>query len=354
MSDKDRLGPPPVEPMTNAAWSRVERGVFERLDQPSPRALPDARARWPYIVIPVFAVAAAAVILIVAMRDSSPRTEVAEVPTAPNAPSRVVTGETPSQVSYGDAHLTVEAHAAIVMGREDRSPSVLVERGAVAFAVAPRERDPFVVRAGDVVVRVVGTRFRVARYEERISVAVEHGLVDVQFRGTIHRLSTGQSWSTHEQTASAPTTPDPTTTPEPTPSTPDTTRDTPAGPTAKPVSGKPVPTTPDPTTPDRTTPDRTKSDEGSNATADLARTKFNEMAALERTDPERAISGYLDLSKGSSVWAGPALYSAGRLAFDRNDKRARTFLTFYLQRFPRGDNALDARGLLTRLDGAKP
>jgi hypothetical protein len=344
MSDKDRLGPPPVEPMTNAAWSRVERGLFERLDQPAPRALPATRSRWPYIVIPAFAAAAAAVIVIaLAMRDSSTGTEVANTPTTPSAPSRVVTGETPSQVSYGDAHLTVEAHAAIVMGREDSSPSVLVERGAVAFAVAPRERDPFVVRAGDVVVRVVGTQFRVARYEERVTVAVEHGLVDVQFRGTLHRLSAGQSWSTHEQTASVTPT-EPTTPTESTPT--DSTKSTAVDPKGKPVTnGKPVASKPD-----------TKNDKNATTTTDanldLERAKFNEMAALERKDPETAIKGYLDLSKGNSQWSAVALYSAGRLAFDRNDKRAKTFLAAYLHRFPRGPNAADARELLSRLDGA--
>jgi len=320
MSDSDRLGPPPIEPMTNAAWSRVERGLFEKLDQPAPLPLPAPRARWPWLAIPAFAVAAAAIIAIVlAMRGTPSATEVAV--SSPIVPSRVVAGDTPSMVSYGDAHLTVEAHAAIVMDRENSSPSVLVERGAVDFTVAPRQRDPYIVRAGDVVVRVVGTQFRVARYEERVTVAVERGIVDVQFRGDVHRLTAGQSWSSQEQTASAqPTSPEPIV----------------AKPTPKPAigsNGKPVSV---PTT------------------VDVERAEYERLSALERKDPERAIAGYLELSKGNTKWSAVALYAAGRLAADRKDKSAHTFLEIYLKRFPHGANAEDAHDLLSRLDGAKP
>jgi len=49
-----------------------------------------------------------------------------------------------------------------------------------------------------------------------------------------------------------------------------------------------------------------------------------------------------------------ALYAAGRLAADRKDRRAATFLTIYLRRFPNGANAEDARNLLARLKGDVP
>jgi hypothetical protein len=308
MSDHDRLGAPPIEPMTNAAWSRVERNLFERLDQPAPRSLPAPRSRWPWLAIPAFAVAAAALIVIVlAMRGSASETDVAGNPSSPIVPSRVVAGDTPSMVSYGDAHLTVEAHAAIVMDREGSSPSVLVERGAVDFTVAPRERDSYVVRAGDVVVRVVGTQFRVARYEEHVTVAVERGIVDVVFRGDVHRLTAGQSWSSQENTALAPDSND------------------------KPARGS-----------------------NDKAEVDPEQEKFERMSALERRDPVQAMNGYLELAKGKSKWSANALFAAGRLAADRKEKSARTFLEIYLERFPHGANAEDARDLLTRLDGTKP
>ncbi len=354
MTDQDRLGPPPVEPMTNAAWSRVERGLFERLDQPAPLPLPAPRSRWPWLVVPAFALAAAAIIVIVlSLRSSKTQTDVA-MP-SPIVPSRVVAGDTPSMVSYGDAHLTLEAHAAIVMAREESSPSVLVERGAVDFTVAPRQHEPYVVRAGDVVVRVVGTQFRVARYEERVTVAVERGLVDVQFRGDVHRLSAGQSWSSQEQAASTkPATLDTT------PIDKSTTQPA-AGSNAKSTNGKLAVTNESVDSTDRlgsndkpATEAKPGNDANAKPTVDEEKAKFDLMSSLERRDPERAMKGYLELSKGNSVWSANALFAAGRLAFDRKDKRAKTFLAFYLKRFPRGVNAEDARDLLTRLDGANP
>ena len=63
------------------------------------------------------------------------------------------------------------------------------------------------------------------------------------------------------------------------------------------------------------------------------------------------MAGYLALSKGSSRWAQVALYAAGRLAADRDEPRATTFLEIYLRRFPHGKNADDARQLLARLKG---
>jgi hypothetical protein len=345
MSDKERLGPPPIEPMTNAAWSRVERGLFEQLDHPATRPLPAPRSRWPWIVIPAFAAAAAAIVVVVLSLRGSSATEVAVPAPSPSpiTPSRVVAGDTPSMVSYGDAHLTVDAHAAIVMGREDSSPSVLVERGAVDFKVAPRERDAFVVRAGDVVVRVVGTQFRVARFEERVTVAVERGLVDVQFRGQVHRLSSGQSWSTPEQTAST------------RPATPSTDVRPADGSNEKPArrsNGKPVTrSNSKATTPNETTTTTTPSVAAPLSADDRA--KFDYLTSIEQSAPKEAIDGYLQLAK-KSEWAEVALYAAGRLAFDRTDPRARTFLAIYLKRFPRGVNAKDARDLLSRLDGANP
>ena len=378
MSDQDRLGPPPIEPMTNAAWSRVERGLFERLDQPAPRPLPAPRSRWPWLAVPAFALASAAVIVIVLSLRSTPTTDVA---TAPIVPSRVVAGDTPSMVSYGDAHLTLEAHAAIVMARENNSPSVLVERGAVDFTVAPRQNEPYVVRAGDVVVRVVGTQFRVARYEERVTIAVERGLVDVQFRGDVHRLSAGQSWSSQEQTASTTRTKD----------EPASIDDTPA-PNTKPVVGsngkpvasndkpvvsndkpvvsndkpvvsndkpvvsneKPVVSNDKPAVVSNEKPVVSNDKPSSSNDPSPEKAKFELMSSLERRDPERAMKGYLELSKGNSEWSANALFAAGRLAFDRKDKRAKTFLELYLKRFPRSVNAEDARDLLTRLDGDNP
>jgi hypothetical protein len=82
--------------------------------------------------------------------------------------------------------------------------------------------------------------------------------------------------------------------------------------------------------------------------------KYDRLVALEQKDPTAALSGYLELSRGKSKWAAVALYAAGRLAADRHDRRATTFLDIYLRRFPNGANADDARNLLARLKGDAP
>ena len=87
---------------------------------------------------------------------------------------------------------------------------------------------------------------------------------------------------------------------------------------------------------------------------DLEQIKFERLLKLEPKDSAAALAGYLEISRGNSRWAANGLYSAGRLAADRGDPRARTFLEIYLRRFPNGANAADAKTLLDRLQGAHP
>ncbi|HEX8108090.1 MAG TPA: hypothetical protein VF516_10210, partial [Kofleriaceae bacterium] len=81
--------------------------------------------------------------------------------------------------------------------------------------------------------------------------------------------------------------------------------------------------------------------------------EYDRLAALEPTSPAAALKGYLALARGTSRWADPALFAAARLAADRHDPRAETLLGVYLQRFPGGANAADARQLLARLQADK-
>ena len=81
--------------------------------------------------------------------------------------------------------------------------------------------------------------------------------------------------------------------------------------------------------------------------------EYDRLAALEAASPAAAQTGYLALARGTSRWADPALFAAARLAVDRHDPRAETLLGMYLQRFPTGANAADARQLLNRLQSDK-
>lgn len=367
MSDDIPGDPPPVEPMSDMSWARIERGLLARLD--SQTTAPIERApdrRWMYIAVPAMA-AAAAIVLVLSLQggETTKAPPVADTSdlTLDAEPSRVVSGDSASTVSFGDAHLALAAKTAIVMTREGGSPSVLLERGTVDLTVAPRDnRPPFVVRAGDTVVRVVGTQFQVARYEEHVTVKVEHGIVDVQFRGNTVRVEQGQAWASEqpeavtqvavadpvvEPVAPARAIVEPTVEPtvEPVAPAPRPAKEPAPGRTARPAQpAQPVESIAQPieTAPPASLPVRR---------IDLDQLKFEKMQSLEVRDPQGAIAGYLELSKGNGRWAANALFAAGRLAADRGDPRAKTFLTIYLRRFPTDDNVIPARTLLKRLQG---
>ena len=360
MSDDIPSDPPPVEPMSDMSWARIERGLLARLDTQTTAPVERApNRRWMYIALPAIA-AAAAIAVVLAFQgltgESAKAPQVADTTASADVePSRVVSGDAASTVSFGDAHLKLSAKTAIVMTREGGSPSVLLERGTVDLTVAPRDnRPPFVVRAGDTVVRVVGTQFQVARYEEVVTVKVEHGIVDVQFRGNTVRVAEGQGWTSEQpQVATQVAAAEPVAPPvadEPVvdeqPVAPPKAEKVAVAKAAKPTVALPkaeqpaqpsIIAEPTPSLPVRA--------------IDLDQLKFEKMQSLEVKDPQSAIAGYLELSKGNGRWAANALYAAGRLAADRNDPRARTFLTIYLRRFPTDDNVIRARTLLKRLQG---
>jgi transmembrane sensor len=358
MTDDERLGPPPVEPMSDVSWSRVERGLWARLDaaettSTTVRTLPASR-RWWLVAGPL--VAAAATLAIVVGTRTSPK-NIAVI----DEPARVLSGSAPSSVSFGDAHLELDAHTAVVMNHENGQPIVLLERGAAWFTVAPRlQRPEFVVRAGDAMVRVVGTRFRVARSEERISVDVERGLVDVQFRGGVVKVAASQRWSSESPVAvsaiagtPSPVGPIAATEPATEPmAAPVPALDPPAaGPVrtpshrAEPKAGPRIEPKPAPRAP--SAPEETQA-------GDRDRAEYERLAALEPKTPAAALDGYLALARGTSRWADLALYAAARLAADHHDRRAEALLGIYLQRFPKGANAADARQLLAHVRGDHP
>lgn len=370
MTDDERLGPPPVEPMSDVAWSRVERGLWARMDAAGATAsvahARPASRRWWIGAAPLMAAAAVAAIVL------GTRTSTQEIAIT-DEPARVVSGSAPSSVSFGDAHVELDANTALVMNHETGHPIVLLERGAAWFSVAPRKQRPeFIVRAGDATVRVVGTRFRVARSDERIVVDVERGLVDVQFRGSVAAIGASQRWSseapgTVSMIAGTPPPIGPVASAEPL--TEPSTEPSAELSTEPPVTSRPARTRPEPKpiakqapalgakaepTPKADAKTDTKTGELPAAGVDADRTEYERLAALEPKEPATALAGYLTLARGTSRWADLALYAAARLAADRRDRRAETLLGIYLQRFPDGANAADARQLLARLKTVRP
>lgn len=343
MTEPQRLGPPPVEPMNDLAWSRIERGLWARLDEAAPiTAEPERPRRWWLVAAPALAAAAVIAIVIGTRGDAVSIDEM---------PARVVSDASPSAISFGDAHVTLDPHTAVVMNHDPNTPSALVEYGSAWFAVAPRhDRAPFVVHAGDVTVRVVGTRFLVARSAEVVTVEVDRGTIEIQFHETRLELNAGQRWSS-QPTQTAAIAPEPAAPPaaiEPPPSTTTLDNKQPAKPVAKPRITKPAPTKPDVAKADLAPPPPPV------VVVDPDRATFDGLAHLELRDPAGAIAGYLQLSNRSPKWAAQALYAAGRLAAERRDPRARDLLASYLRRFPRGRNADDVREVLAHLKGATP
>src|SRR5262245_48599365 len=207
MTKRERLGPPPVEPMSDIAWSRVERGLWSHMDAGEPGARPvrserraGGAARWWIIAAPLAAAAVLAIVVGVRLILPAP----GEEPVRFMSP-KVAASERfePSSVSFEDSHIELDSDTALVTSHEGGHPHVLLERGGAWFTVSPRKSRPeFVVRAGDAMVRVVGTRFRVVRAREEIAVEVGHGAVDVLFRGMVVAVAAGQRWSS-ESPASA-------------------------------------------------------------------------------------------------------------------------------------------------------
>jgi hypothetical protein len=317
-----------VEPLSDVAWARVERGLWARMDgSVTLQVEPPARRRWLWIAAPIVA-AAAAIVLVVVTRDGAPTERIAEISGSDANDVRVVAPpNAPTTASFNDAHIELAPASAIVL----RSSGTLLERGSAWFAVAPRiDRPAFVVLAGDTKVRVLGTKFRVARNEknDHVAVEVDHGTVEVQFRGSLKRINAHETWTSERPDEVAPTT----TTAA---ADPDVIE---LAPTRRPV--KKAEKKVEPKIDDK--PDTKKVE------LDDERAKYDRLSALEKRDPNGAIAGYLELSQRSGPWAANALYAAGRLAADRNDARATTLLTVYLRRFPTGPNAEDARRLLAR------
>jgi FecR-like protein len=348
-----RLGAPPIEPLSETAWARVERGVWSALDAERPTGSPSHGARrWWIVAAPLAAAAAIAVVLFAVRR----------MPIALDEPSRVVTGPAPSSVLFGDSHIELDAATALVMRHEAEHPTVTLERGAAWFTVAPRKSRPaFIVRAGDAMVHVVGTRFRVLRSEERIAVEVDHGLVDVNFRGSEVEVGAGQRWSSDAPrrimaSRAAPAAVEPV---PPVPAAAPPPDVPPAPPEVGPAPGRPHrPARPgSPAHPAAGSAGaRAEPLPGAHPDApqvDRDGAEYDRLAALEAKSPDAALAGYRELARGTSRWADPALFAAARLAADRHDPRAETLLGIYLQRFPTGANAADARQLLARLQADK-
>lgn len=315
-----------LEPLPDARWDKIEQAAFARLDREHSAGSMQVRrlssagrhslfAWWP-------AAAAACVAAVVALWLGS----------AEPALSRISTGASASHVVLPGVELDIAPESAVVVsGSMNESQLLVLDRGEVTCEVAHRAvGKPFLVQAGEVRVEVVGTRFHVVRDGEAARVTVQEGVVKVSSRGQTQLVAAGQSWPKLMA---------------------------PATPTA-PVSAAPPARSAQPDGVGSTSTEPPLAPRGPDVplvdprnSARSMQADFEAAARLEARSPDEAIRLYRKLQGGSSSWAQNALFAQGRLEAARGNRgEARRALGRYLERFPRGPNALDARGLLKQLE----
>jgi hypothetical protein len=321
---------PPIEPLSEQACQRLEDAVINRLRWQQPEPTPSRQPRLALLLaaaslsISALAVATATDFLSPGELPGAHPTRSAEdraasVASAPAHDARsvrigvtesedeqpedqpvITTGSESSTFALGSSELIVAPRSRVqYRGSDADGWVVVVETGRVACEVAPRRGRPdFVVHAGTVEVRVVGTRFDVAYHEGQASVSVDEGKVLVFDSGQQTVLLSGQTWPTRDSSDAS-------------------------------------------------------SDEQSNdvarrrASSTAAREDYELAARLESSEPARALSIYRTLSNSRGPWAANALYAQARLLKEGGrDGEAKKLLSRYLKLYPRGANAADARRLL--------
>lgn len=314
----------PVEPLSRAAWDRVESGLFARVAQGEHRLFVPAEprlARSPLWWAVAVAAAAAAVIGLNSLPSSLAEPPAAAPPLAvrvePPPATHIATTDAPTRTTIGEATLTLGAHSEMrLSGSDAQGWLVLLDRGAVDCEVAPRHgRPPFVVQAGETRVTVVGTRFSVRRDGSEQQVQVREGHVHVQSGVADLMLGPGETWPNEPPT----------------------------------ISSDSLPEVRAPARPAQLRALRPR------AFAHDRASQFASAARLEASDPEAAIARYRQLAAGKGPWAANALYAQARLELERGrTARAATLLRRYREHHPRGTNAADVEALLQRLESAGP
>jgi FecR protein len=322
---KSPLDPPSplkieLEPLSEARWARVERAVLEAsvggaLDRHQPQT-PTPRWRLAAGSL-VLAGALAAIAGGFAWRILQPE--------ARGGATRVETAANGSHVEFGESTIDVGPTSAVrLVGDDSRGVVVTLDTGRVECDVAPRRgRPPFLVEAGSVEVRVVGTHFVVARAGEAVAVDVQRGQVEVTSNGQRSLVSAGSHWPSLSEVSPQ--------TPAPGPSGSPPARDANTG-HAAPVEPRGT------ALPAHGTPSLSPRDQ------------YEAASRLEAEQPAAAIALYRELAHQGGAWGENALFAAGRLEADRGDQaEAHRLLHEYLARYPVGPNANDARQLLDRL-----
>jgi transmembrane sensor len=185
MNDRDGL-PVDVEPFTEHRWRRVERSMFEQLDDRPWAARAYLPPRALLAAVPAIALGAIVFLLVHALAR----------PLALPDPVRMATREGPSRLTVGESTIVAAPDSLVLVRRDDgRGVEVTVDHGRIDCDVGARQgRPPFVVDAGKVRVRAVGTAFSVVHDARNTLVEVAHGAAEVVTGGIVTTLHDGDRW----------------------------------------------------------------------------------------------------------------------------------------------------------------
>lgn len=318
----------------------ADRALGRALATDLPEAARPRPARSLAVPVGAAAIALAAIATLV-IWSARPTEEpsAARLTRTPKESGRFVTGDDGAQIHVAQADVGARPGAALAW----EGAEIMLERGTLHIEVDPQAHRPFRVECENFAVEVTGTLFDVS--PERVQ--VHRGSVRIRAVGgavLVAELGAGQTWvfdppgETHRPTAAL----------EPSAAPESETRTSVASvsrarrrrrrrPVSQPHDVPAAPVTPgDPAA-------------ASNEVAPSARQRFEEAIRLQRTDPNAAIAIYRELEVERGPWAANALFAHGRFALERGERaRARSLFVRYLDRYPTGSNAADARALLSR------
>ncbi len=293
--------PPSKYVQPNLSPSRIARlwdGISEQLDA-RPRRWWQRRWLAGAAALSLGAAAAGGVLLL-AGQGAGPAEQ-----TAIHDAALETTGTAMSVALVDGSHIRLDARTRVeVVASESEAIQLSLERGEVVCDVSKKPQRRFVVVAGNVEVRVVGTRFAVRRQAtaqgDEVRVRVERGVVEVLAPSSDEprRLAAGETWSvlldgSRAKGAAA----------TPAPAEPRLPEPPAAAPTVPPADGGPVDVPREATTP--------------SSSAKLLLDRANQARrAGDAAGAARAYAALLDKYPGDSR-AGLAAFELGRLRMDR-------------------------------------
>ena len=201
---------PPADPLrTERQWSAIDRALKQR-GPVGVRAWPPVRAPKASVFAMVGGLAAAAALAFGVFHYVGRGTG----PSMADAPRN----EAPSSVVLADgSRVSLDSGATFAVPKnEPMRVETVLEGGGATFDVVPNRERSFTVVAESVEVRVVGTGFHVEvdRSTHAVTVAVDHGIVEVRapsMHGGVRRLFAGETWSSADTSREASTLVTPTT-----------------------------------------------------------------------------------------------------------------------------------------------